>query len=154
LSKQKLLQGGFTLIEAMVSMAIFGIGFAGLYLFYGMSQTSIVNSDKKLYMSLVADSIVETVANESRRPSSDPLNPFTSPAAYSGSLETCSYPTTDIRKTWCDNLVNTVGPFNGASGREVRSVKTQLDSGSLLVDVALIADSGMVSVYLSRRIRP
>lgn len=139
----------------MVSMAIFAVGFAGLYMFYSMSQTTIINADKKLYLSLVADSIVETIANESRRSSSDALNPFVTPASYSGSLQTCgTYTSTDVRRTWCDNLVNTVGLYNPASGQEIRSVQTRLDSGSLLVDVAFITDSGAASVYLSRRIRP
>ena len=38
---------GFTIIEAIVSLALFAIAFSGLYLFFGMAQQANNNSEKK-----------------------------------------------------------------------------------------------------------
>jgi prepilin-type N-terminal cleavage/methylation domain-containing protein len=67
---------GFTLVEAMVAMVIFTLGFSGLYFFYGISQQVIADSEKRMYINLMGDRIVETIAAEGMRSVSDPLNPF------------------------------------------------------------------------------
>ena len=38
---------GFTLIEAIVSLALFAVAFSGLYLFFGMATVANNNSEKK-----------------------------------------------------------------------------------------------------------
>lgn len=145
---------GFTLIEALVSLVIFVIGFSGLYLFYGMSQTTIDRSDKKLYASLLADSIVETIVAETRRPTTDVLNPFLTPASYAANLSNCStYPVSDVRYTWCTDANTLLGPINLTSGLEARTVNVVVDGKSLIVNVNIISDSGAVQSSFSRKIR-
>jgi len=161
---------GFTLIEALVSMVIFGIGFSGLYFFYGMALQSNANTEKKMYMNLMANRIIETIATEAQRPSSDPeyntKSPFIVPSLYSGSLNNC-LGLTDPKLTWCNDLNNSIGPFTGISIWETRniSISSANPSGDpmgvtsgLIINVSLIAESGAVNqifvqTYAARKIR-
>lgn len=161
---------GFTLIEALVSMVIFGIGFSGLYFLYGMALQSNANTEKKMYMNLMANRIIETIATEAQRPSSDPeyntKSPFIVPSLYSGSLNNC-LGLTDPKLTWCNDLNNSIGPFTGISIWETRniSISSANPSGDpmgitsgLIINVSLIAESGAVNqifvqTYAARKIR-
>ncbi len=145
---------GFTMIEALVSMLIFTIGFSGLYFFFTISQQAIVSSEKKMYLNLMADRISQTIANESKRSSTDILNPFVTPSNYSGSLATCNYPATDVRQSWCLDLNNTVGALNSKSGQEVRQVDVFLDATNLIVNITLVTEAGGVKSFYTRKIRP
>ncbi len=145
---------GFTMVEALVSMLIFTIGFSGLYFFFTISQQAIVSSEKKMYLNLMADRISQTIANESKRSTTDIMNPFVTPTNYTGSLATCNYPATDVRQSWCLDLNNTVGAFNSKSGQEVRQVDVLLDSTNLIVNITLATEGGGVKSFYTRKIRP
>jgi prepilin-type N-terminal cleavage/methylation domain-containing protein len=144
---------GFTLVEALVAMAIFTIGFSGLYFFYHLSQHAIADSEKRMYINLMGDRIIQTIASEGQRAVTDPLNPFNNPSQYSGSLNTCNYPATDNRQSWCLDLASNIGPFNPASPKEVRQVNVQNDGTGLIVDVTLITSNGSVGAYFTRKLR-
>ncbi|WP_114636750.1 hypothetical protein [Polynucleobacter necessarius] len=111
---------GFILVEAMV---IFTLGFSGLYFFFGVAQQVIAESEKRMYLNLMADRIIETIAAEGMRSRADILNPFVTPSQYSGSLATCSYPTNDTRQLWCNDLNANIGALNTTSGLEIRQVE-------------------------------
>ena len=145
---------GFTMIEALVAMLIFTIGFSGLYFFFTISQQAIVSSEKKMYLNLMADRIYQTIASESKRSSTDVLNPFVTPTNYLGSLATCNYPVADVRQSWCLDLNNSVGVFNSKSGQEVRQIDVALDSTNLIVNITLITEGGAVRSFYTRKIRP
>jgi len=113
---------GFTLVEAMVAMLIFTLGFSGLYFFFGVAQQVIAESEKRMYINLMADRIIETIAAEGMRSSTDTLNPFVTPSLYAGSLATCSYPSGDDRQSWCNDLNANIGPLNTSSGLEIRQI--------------------------------
>ena len=145
---------GFTLVEALVAMAIFTIGFSGLYFFYNLSQHSIVDAEKRMYVNLMSDRIIQTIAAESQRPIADPLNPFINPSKYSGSLNNCAtYSTGDVRQSWCQDLNANIGPFNASSGTENRQVDVQNDGTGLIVNVTLITGNGAVGAYYTRKLR-
>lgn len=142
------------MIEALVAMLIFTIGFSGLYFFFAISQQAIVSSEKKMYLNMMADRILQTIASECKRSSTDVLNPFVTPTSYSGSLATCNYPVTDVRQSWCLDLNNSVGVFNTKSGQEVRQVDVVQDSTNLIVNITLISEGGSVKSFSTRKIRP
>lgn len=144
---------GFTLVEALVALAIFMLGFSGLYFFYNLSQQTIADSEKRMYVNLMADRIVQTIASEAQRPSTDALNPFVNPNQYSGSLNTCNYGATDNRQSWCLDLNTNVGPYNPTSGKEDRKVEIQNDGTGLIVNVSLIIANGNVSAFYTRKLR-
>ena len=150
---------GFTLVEALVAMLIFTIGFSGMYAFFTISQQTIVSSEKRMKLNLMADMIFQTIVNETKRSSTDPLNPFVNPSKYSGSLATCNYSTSplDDRQLWCIALSDKdsgVGLFNASSGQEVRLVEVALDSSNLIVNITLVTEGGAVKSFYTRKIRP
>lgn len=144
---------GFTLVEALVAMAIFMIGFSSLFLLYNLSQATIVDSEKRMHINLMADRIVQTIAAEGQRSVSDPLNPFVNPSRYSGSLSNCNYATSDVRQSWCQDLNTNIGPINPTSGLEIRQVNVQNDGTGLIVDVTLVTSNGNVGAYFTRKLR-
>ncbi|QWD61793.1 type II secretion system protein [Polynucleobacter sp. MWH-UH25E] len=145
---------GFTLVEALVAMAIFTIGFSGLYFFFGISQQVIADSEKRMYINLMGDRIVETISAQAMRASTDPLNPFVNASQYAGSLANCaSYNAGDERRAWCDDLNANIGAFNAASGQEIRQVDLVNDGTGLIVNVSLVTGDGGVSAYFTRKLR-
>lgn len=147
------IDGGFTLVEALVAMAIFMLGFSGLYFFYSLSQHTIVSSEKRMYVNLMADRIVQTIAAEGQRSMTDAMNPFVTPSQYTGSLNVCNYSATDDRQGWCQDLVTNVGPYNPASGKEMRQVDIINDGTGLIVNVSLVVANGDVSAFYTRKLR-
>ena len=152
-SKVPAAQRGFTLVEALVAMAIFMIGFGGLYVFFNLSQHSVMESERRMYLNLMGDRIIQTIAAESQRSATDSLNPFVTPNTYAGSLNTCDYSDTDIRQDWCKDLNTNVGPYNASSGKENRLVELINDGTGLIVNVSLIVADGKVSAYFTRKLR-
>jgi len=146
--------GGFTMVEALVAMMIFSIGFSGLYFFFTISQQAIISSEKKMNLNLMSDRIFQTIANESKRSVTDTLNPFVNTSNYSGSLAICNYSANDVRQSWCLDLNSSVGPFNSKTGQEVRQVDLLVDSSNLIVNVTLITEGGAVKSFYTRKIRP
>jgi prepilin-type N-terminal cleavage/methylation domain-containing protein len=145
---------GFTLVEALVAMAIFTIGFSGLYFFYNLSQHSIGDAEKRMYVNLMSDRIIQTIASEGQRPVTDPLNPFVAPSKYSGSLNNCgTYSTGDVRQSWCLDLNTNIGPYNASSGAENRQVDVLNDGTGLIVNITLITGNGAVGAYYTRKLR-
>lgn len=144
---------GFTLVEALVAMAIFMLGFGGLYVFYALSQHSIKESEQRLFLNMLGDRIIQTVAAEAQRSSTDPDNPFVNPARYSGSLNSCDYPDVDIRQSWCKDLERNVGPYSAISGKETRLVALNNDGSGLIINVSLVVVDGRISAYFTRKLR-
>lgn len=145
---------GFTLVESLVAMAIFTIGFSGLYFFYNLSQHSIADAEKRMYVNLMSDRIIQTIASEAQRPTTDLLNPFSNPAKYSGSLNNCSaYSAGDVRQSWCLDLNTNIGAYNASSGAENRQIDVQNDGTGLIVNVTLITANGAVGAYYTRKLR-
>lgn len=144
---------GFTLVEALVAMAIFMLGFSGLYFFYALSQHSIVESERRMYLNLMGDRIVQTIAAEAQRSATDSSNPFVTPSLYAGSLNSCNFASADIRQSWCLDLNTNVGPYNATSGKENRQIELANDGTGLIVNVALIVSDGQVSAYFTRKLR-
>lgn len=148
-----MMQQGFTLVEALVAMAIFMLGFGGLYVFFALSQHSVMESERRMYLNLMGDRIVQTIAAEAQLSATDPLNPFVSPSLYAGSLNVCNYDSKDVRQSWCQDLDTNVGPYNPLSGNEDRHVDVVNDGTGLIVDVALVISDGKISAYFTRKLR-
>ncbi len=144
---------GFTLVEALVGMVVFTVGFSGLFLFFNISQQVISDSQRKMHLNFVANQIIETIAAQAKRHAADPLNPFVSAAQYAGSLANCNYGAADERQLWCLQLNSDVGVFNPVSGKEVREIELINDGTGLIINVSLIVSHGAVSVFYSRKLR-
>ena len=151
---------GFTLIEAVVAMVIFGIAFTGLYLVFGIAMKGANDAQKRMHLNLIANQIVESISAETRRDPNDDLNPFKTPSIYNANLKSCgSYSSSDIRNSWCTNLNDVVGDFQGTNAKQQRSVTVTKLSDHLYVDIHFVigGDSkgnNISQVVMARRIRP
>ena len=149
---------GFTIIEAIVSLAIFAIAFSGLYFFFGMAHQAYNNSEKRMHLNLMANHILETIHAEAYRDDADVANPFVTPASYTANLSDCStYTAPDVRHTWCTELNASVGPHKGVHADEVRTVEVVKDEAYLIANVSLVVDAGigeknLIKTFLSRKI--
>ena len=153
-------QSGFTLIEAIISLVMFGISFAGLFLLFGIAQQTSMNTQKKMLLNLMANRIVETIASEGTN-TNPSMNPFDSPANYNGSLNDCSiYSVGDSPRykfEWCTDLQSQVGGYTGYDGEE-RTVSVVKEGSDLIINISLVVDGGsdgenLVQSYFSRRLR-
>jgi len=151
---------GFTIIEAIVSLAIFAIAFSGLYFFFGMAHQAYNNSEKRMHLNLMANHILDTIHAEAYRSDADVANPFVTPASYNANLSDCStYTAPDVRHTWCTELDASVGPHKGVHADEVRTVEVVKDEAYLIANVTLVVDAGigeknLIKTFLSRKIAP
>lgn len=159
LNKRVNAMSGFTLVESLVAMAIFSIGFSGLYFLYNYAQVAITRSEQRMYLNLMGDRILQTIASEAQRPATDPLNPFKSPDKYSGSLVNCNGfsntpPNVDFRYDWCNELVQNIGPFDSKSNLDKRQIDVRKDVlGNLIIEVTLNTGNGTVNTFFSRKMR-
>ena len=151
---------GFTLIEAVVAMVIFGIAFTGLYLVFGIAMKGANDAQKRMHLNLIANQIVESISAETRRDPNDDLNPFKTPSIYNADLQDCdSFGSSDIRNSWCNKLNEVVGGFQGTNSEQKRSVMVSKLDNNLYVDIHFVigGDSrgnNTSEVVMARRIRP
>ena len=150
---------GFTLIEAIVAMAIFGIAFSGLYLMFGIAIKASDDVQTRMHLNLISNQIVESISSEARRSMSDVKNPFKTPTLYSGNLHSCTTSITDVRQNWCRNLNDVVGPHQALNVKQKRQITLEKSGNHLYVDIELVVGGGktgidVISVAMSRRIRP
>ena len=151
---------GFTLIEAIVAMVIFGIAFTGLYLVFGIAIKGASDARTIMHLNLIANQIVESISAETRRDPNDDLNPLKTPSIYNANLKNCaSFGSSDIRNYWCTNLNEVVGGFQGTNSKQQRSVTVTKLSDHLYVDIHFVigGDSkgnNISQVVMARRIRP
>ena len=150
---------GFTIIEAIISMVIFAIGFTGLYFLFSVALQSVSNTEKKMYLNLMSNRIIETIATQAQNNGTALFDP----TLYAVNLTNCDL-LNPVAKVWCDDLNKQIGAFRGLSG-EVRSIKIQGPSGGVLVDadtslvlnISFSVPSGqganMVSTYATKKIR-
>ena len=149
-------QSGFTLIEAIISLVMFGISFAGLFLLFGIAQQTSMNTQKKMFLNIMANRIVETIANEGTNTDTT-INPFNNQSLYDRSLNDCTVGLSSYKLEWCTDLQNQVGGFTGYEGEE-RTVSVVKDGSDLLINISLVVDGGsdgenLVQSYFSRRLR-
>lgn len=102
---------GFSLIEAMVSMAIMAISFVGVYTMTGYASTSLKHSTDRQKMQVIANTMFEIIASD-----------YTSVDNYNNmDFTTCTAPTSgqtqnyhQNRYKWCRMLNDAVGtPASG-----------------------------------------
>jgi prepilin-type N-terminal cleavage/methylation domain-containing protein len=160
---KKMSDEGFTIIEAIISMVIFAIGFTGLYFLFSVALQSVSNTEKKMYLNLMSNRIIETIATEAQNNGTSLFNA----SLYQVNLTNCDLlnpATMTIARAWCDDLNKQIGAFRGLSG-EVRSITIQGPSGGILLDadtslvlnISFSVPSGqganMVSTYATKKIR-
>jgi len=142
-------QKGFTLIEALVSVAIFAIGFAGVYALVGVSDRVLQNSVNRQQLNFQANEIVETL-------NSDPRNI----AEYHGkNLGRCSSLSVSKGKDeqlkrlkrWCERSSGETGEKKSNDQRRIQVIKKSLGNREVNVaSIELTSNDGKNTVTLKR----
>ena len=154
---------GFTLIEAIIAMFIFAIGFTGLYFLFSVALQSVSNTEKKMYLNLMSNRIIETIATQAQNNGATLFDP----SLYQVNLTNCDLinPTTmSTARLWCDDLNKQIGAYRGLSG-EIRNISIQGPLGGVLLasDTSLVVNisfsvpggqgTNIVSTYATKKIR-
>ncbi|MCE3232248.1 MAG: hypothetical protein K0R98_505 [Rickettsiaceae bacterium] len=134
---------GFTLIEAMVSTAIMGVGFVGVYTLIATSETLMQRSIGREKMQMIADQILDIIETD-----------LTNIASYQMTLATCTDPGASTSQPlirgyeWCMRLNNEIG---AAITGETRSITvTTLADGRRVVHIVLDGYNQKIQVVMDR----
>jgi len=142
---------GFTLIEALMSVAIMAIGFAGVYAIVGVSNKVLMDTVDKQKLGYQTSEIMETLY-------SDKANLLT----YHGrDLSNCTTITPsptgtdtdqiDYLKSWCKKVEGEIGQKKSGDSRLIRVVKQKVGAKDVyLVSIDINGKSNKKSVYMTR----
>ena len=145
-------QQGFTLIEALVSVAILAIGFAGVYSLVGVSNRVLHNSISKEQLNLQANEIIETLH-------SDPANITEYHGKDIGNCETLSVSADKAEQLkrlqrWCERVKGETGNPKSGDRRTIQVVKRTVDGDAAnVVSVDLRSEDGTNTISVKRVFR-
>jgi len=142
-------QQGFTLIEALISVAIMAIGFAGVYTLVGVSDHILQNSIDRETLNFQANEIIETLHSDQ-----------SNLAEYSGkSLSSC----TSLKaskgkekqlkrmKRWCERVKGEVGQKRNSDTRKIHVVKKTFNGKNFnIVAIELSGKNGKNHVAVKK----
>lgn len=134
---------GFSLIEAIVSTAVVGVGFVGVYTIVATSEQLMVRSMAKQKVQMIADQILDIIETDT-----DNID------SYAGDLGTCTDPGTstnqyDIRSfEWCSRIANEIGAPTANDDRTI--AVTTLTDGRRVVHILLEGYNERVQIVMKR----
>ena len=141
--KNKHKSGGFTLIEAIVSTAIVGVGFVGVYTIVGTSEQMMMRSIAKQKAQMIADQILDVVETD-----------LANIDSYAMTLGTCTDPGSstnqyDIRGfEWCTRITDEIGAPTVNDDRTIAI--TTLADGRKVVHILLEGYNERVQIVMKR----
>lgn len=142
----------FTLIEALVSVAIMAIGFAGVYALVSTSTTVLNDAIEREKLNYQATEIIETLhADKDQVEGYAHANLDNSNCdaiklkdAKKGKAEQL-----EVLKKWCKKMSGEVGRKNSTDRRKIRVEKPKNGKNANVVSIELTGKNGK-SVYIKR----
>lgn len=142
-NKIKNREKGFSLIEAMIAMAVVGIAFVGVFGLTSYSASSLNSATKQQSLQILANQILEVIE-------SDQDNIL----SYNLDFTTCTAPTSEQTQTyhtyrykWCRMLNAEIGTPRAG---DIRNVSVVNSLGEIKVHITLQGVGGSPEVVLKR----
>ena len=136
--------GGFTLIEVLVSIVIVIIGIGAVFGLVSISDDTLQKSSAKSELTDIGNDIIETIHSDQANLSEYVIN----------SIQNCSNISTSTGKVdqlaslqrWCAQLEGATGKFTSGDVREIRMTSLDLKEGKYKVLVVeLTSNQGEIS---------
>lgn len=146
-------QGGFTLIEILISTAIMAIGFAGIYSLVTYSNVVLQNSIVREQLNLQANEIVEMIYSDRESLKKDNISRYASQLSDCNKIVSGTKDYQKRAKQWCEKLNNNkhIGVKKHKDKRNVYVRRKSLNQDELsVVTVVLTAKDGKQSIVLKR----
>jgi len=147
-------QSGFSLLEALLSVALFAIGFAGIYSFVVSTNNDFQRSYNRESATQISNGILEyLIANKKS------LNSYTLDLRYCSSINTSSrifnpLLTTQLNtiRNWCYRMEKELGPAASTTKR-ILSVSQMISGGNTyFVASVLITDEKEKNSVVTKRV--
>ncbi len=135
---------GFSLIEAMIAMAIMSISFVGVYTLTGYASNSLKSSADRQKMQIVANQMFELIENDHANIDSYNNMDFT----------TCAAPTSGQTQTYHQNRYNWCRMLNDAAGTsatgDTRMIKVTTSGTNKNVRIILESRNKGAQIVINR----
>lgn len=137
-------QGGFTLIEVLMSVAIMAIGFAGVYILVGVSDQVLQNSIDREKLNYQANEIIETIHFDR-----DNLADYDN---QNLGVTDCSTLTANSNlEVWCNRITAELGAADTLDKRIIYVEQQTVDSKEVnVVAIELSNKNGKNSVWVKK----
>ncbi len=147
-------EGGFTLLEVIISMVIVAIGFVGVYGLVALSDRALQETVDREQMVLRAGQIMEEIGNELIVNGDNVLASF---ANVNLKIASCNFGggfSDNIKRRWCQRLNDYLGlpnPLNPGDRRTIRVTTPAGEPNRRLIKVTLSTKNGTSQVSVARK---
>jgi prepilin-type N-terminal cleavage/methylation domain-containing protein len=145
-------EGGFTLLEVIISMVIVAIGFVGVYGLVALSDRALQETVDREQMVLRAGQIMEEIGNELIVNS--PVIGLGSFANVNLKIANCNFGggfSDNIKRRWCQRLNDYLGLPNPLDTRTIRVTTPVGEPNRRLIKVTLSTKNGTSQVSVARK---
>ncbi len=144
-------EGGFTLLEVIISMVIVAIGFVGVYGLVALSDRALQETVDREQMVLRAGQIMEEIGNELIVNGDTVLASF---ANVNLKIASCNFGggfSDIIKRRWCQRLNDYLGLPNPLDTRTIRVTTPVGEPNRRLIKVTLSTKNGTSQVSVARK---
>jgi len=147
-------EGGFTLLEVIISMVIVAIGFVGVYGLVALSDRALQETVDREQMVLRAGQIMEEIGNELIVNGDTVLASFANVNLKNASCNFGGGFSDNIKRRWCQRLNDYLGlpnPLNPGDRRTIRVTTPAGEPNRRLIKVTLSTKNGTSQVSVARK---
>jgi len=144
-------EGGFTLLEVIISMVIVAIGFVGVYGLVALSDRALQETVDREQMVLRAGQIMEEIGNELIVNGDTVLASFANVNLKNAGCNFGVGFSDNIKRRWCQRLNDYLGPLNPGDTRTIRVTTPAGEPNRRLIKVTLSTKNGTSQVSVARK---
>lgn len=144
-------QMGFTLIEALISIALIGIGFSGMYMLITVSEKSLLNNMTREELTYLANQVFEGIEIDRAN-----LNSYRALAVTSTNGGGCANSASNFINYWCSRLNTQFGQIQPGDTMTIsitNTNNTNTNNSANNITVTLTYGGGTSNLVFSRIMR-